>query len=615
MPSLAAADWLIVLIYCFFVLTAGFSLRPSVTTSRQYLQAGRALPGWLCGLAMVGASLGSQEVLAMGAAGARYGLASLGFFALGSIPAMIFAGLYLIPVYYGAKSGPDPATSSARSIPEYLGLRFDAKTRALSAVLFAATAVFSAGISFYVMARVFVALHVFDQISNSLNLPHAGILLLAIALPAALVLTYVLLGGLGAAMYNQALQFCVVVAGLLPLILLGLKNAGGWSGLKTAIPSGFLNEWTGAAHAATHSMGIGAIGLVLGLGLVLGGGTWCTDFRLLQAAMAAKDVGSARRAPLIAAALWVFVPLLVILPGLVAIGLPTPHTTTMVRYENGTIYHDITVVPPAVEAGQGLIPAKADAATGKPVMGPDGHPVLNYEMATPNLLLQFLPMGLFGLGVAALLACLMGGVAASLTAFSTVFTCDIYQTFLAKDASDKRILAVGRWAAVGGILLAIGAACAAMRFNSMLDAMILVFAVVNAPLFATLLLGAFWKRATGCGAFAGLLAGAAGALLHHGLALPRGAQKGIHGGWITVLHHPSSELAFGLGTAGIAFFVSFIVIAVVSAFTKARPEAELKGLVHSLVEPGRVSKTWWKRPEALAVAILLAAIAVNLIFI
>ncbi len=432
MPSLAAADWLIVLIYCFFVLTSGFSLRPSITASRQYLQAGRALPGWLCGLAMMGASVGSQEVLAMGAAGARYGLSSLGFFALGAIPAMIFAGLYLIPVYYGAKSGQDPATTSARSIPEYLGLRFDAKTRALNACLFAAMAVFSAGISLYAMARVFATLHVFDQISRTLKLPPAGSLLLAIALPAALVLAYVLLGGLGAAMYNQALQFCVAVAGLLPMVLLGLRNAGGWNGLKAAVPAGFLHEWSGAAHAGAHSLGIGGIGLVFGVGLVLGGATWCTDFRLLQAAMAAKNVESARRAPLIAAALWVFVPLLAVLPGVLAVGLPTPHTTVVVHDENGTIYHEITVVPPAAEAGHGLVPAKADAATGKPIMGADGHAVLDYEMATPNMLLQYLPMGLLGLGMAALLACLMGGVAASLTAFSTVFTCDIYQAFLAK---------------------------------------------------------------------------------------------------------------------------------------------------------------------------------------
>ena len=627
MLNFAAADWLILLIYFFFVLAAGFSLKPFMAGSKEYLQAGRALPAWLCGMAMLGAGLGSQELIGMGAAGARYGLASVRLFALGSIPAMIFAGLFLMPVYYGAKSGqralsgpqaPSGAGENgvaARSVPEYLGLRFDRKTRALNACLFAAMALFSAGISLYAMARIFAALHVFDGAFRALNLPPTGILLLAIALPAALVLAYVLLGGLAAAMYNQALQFCVVMAGMLPVVLLGLKKIGGWSGLKAAVPAGFLHEWSGVGHAGASPMGISAAVLVVGAGIVLGGSMWCADFRLLQTAMAAKDVESARRAPLIAAAARVFVPFLLILPGLIAVGLPTPRTTIVIRSENGAIYHEITIVPPAVEAGQGLVPARADAVTGKPVLGADGHAVLDYEMATPAMLLHFLPSGMLGLGLAALVACLMSGVAASLTAFNTVFACDIYQAFLAKGASDKQMLRAGRWAAVGGILLAIGAACAAMRFNNMLDAMVLIFAVANAPLFATLLLGMFWKRATGHGAFAGLIAGVAGALLHHGLALPQGEQPGIHGGWIAVLHHPSSELSLGLATAVFAFCMSLLVTAMVSACTEARPEEELAGLVHSLAARPPAHATWWKRPEALAAAILLAAIAVNAIFI
>jgi SSS family solute:Na+ symporter len=396
------------------------------------------------------------------------------------------------------------------------------------------------------------------------------------ALPAVLVLAYLLLGGLAAAMYNQLLQFSVLVAGLLPVVLVGLKRAGGWSGMKASVPANLLH-----AGAGGHSMGIGAVGLMLGAGIVLGGGTWCADFRLLQLAMAAKNVASARRAPLVAAALRVFVPLLLILPGLFALSLPTPRTTIVIHNDNGAIYHEITVVPPAVEAGQGL--------------------------------LAFLPSGLLGLGLAALVACLMSGMAASLAASNTVFACDIYQAFLKKHASDKQILKAGRWAAVGGTLLAFGAACAAMRVNDMLDAVLLVFALVNAPLFATLLMGALWKRATGHGAFAGLIAGMAAALLHHGTALPRGEQPGIHGGWIAVLYHPASDLALGLGTAVFAFVVSLLVTAVVSVCTKARPEAELAGLVCAAA-PAKAA--WWKQPEVIAAAIiLLAAITVNLAFL
>ena len=620
-PNLAAADSLILLIYAFFMLAAGFSLKPAMTGSREFMQAGRTLPGWLCGMAMLGAGLGSQEVLGMGAAGARYGLVSVGFFALGSIPAMLFAGLYLMPVFYGSNS---PAASSSktaltapRSIPEYLGQRFDRKTRVLNAFVFAAMSSFSAGIALYAMARVLVALHVFDRVASTLNLPPNGVLLLAMGLPAVLVLAYVLLGGLGAAMYNQAMQFCLVLAGLLPVVLLGLKRIGGWSGLKAAASAASLHGLTqaspGAAHSGAHPMGAGVIVLVLGAGLVLGGGTWCTDFRLLQTAMAAKNVESAQRSPIIAAAVRVFVPFVVVVPGLIAIALPTPHTSIVIHNDNGVIYHEITVVPPAVEAGSGLVPAKA-SADGKPIMS-NGHAELDYAMATPNVLLEFLPTGLLGLGVTALLACLMGGVAASITSFSTVFTCDIFQLLLARNAADKRLLSVARWAVLGGMLLAFGVACAAMRFDSMLDAMMLAFAFVNAPLFAVLLLAAFWRRATGHGAFAGLIAGAASALLHHGLALPRGEQPGIHGGWIAVLFHPSSEIVLGMETAVLAFFVSLLAAVAVSAFTKARAENELKGLVHSMVAKASTNPQWWKRPEAMAAAILLVAIAVNLIFV
>jgi solute:Na+ symporter, SSS family len=601
-PILGSADWLILLIYCFFVLSAGLSLAPAMTGSREYLQAGRRQPGWLCGLALASASMGSLEMLGMGAAGAKYGLASMGLFALGSIPALLFAALVFVPVFYGAVSA---SGAAVRSIPEYLGVRFDQKTRVLNAVLFTAMALFSAGISLYALARVIAALHVFDTVAGRFNLPAHGALLVSIALPALLVLAYVLLGGLAATMYNQLLQFCVLVAGLLPVVLLGLKRVGGWTGLKAA---DYLHV---AAHPGAHRPGM--VGLVLGAGIVLGGGTWCTDFRLLQTVMAAKNAAAAQRAPLVAAALRIFVPLLFILPGLLALGLPTPRTTITIHNENGAIYHEITVVPPTVEAGHGMVPAKADAA-GQPVKSANGEPVLDYAMAMPNTLLESLPSGLLGLGIAALLACLMSGVAASLTASNTVFACDIYQAFLKKDASDKQVLKAGRWAALGGMVLAIAAACVAMRCNDLSDAVVLVFAVVNAPLFAILLLGALCKRTTGHGAFAGLVAGFAAALLHHGTVLPRDEQPGLHGGWIKVLHHASSDMASDLGSAASAFIVSLLVTVAVSLCTTPRPEAELAGLTIGTATKGKAQSAWWKRSEIIAAAvILLAAIAVNLI--
>lgn len=615
MPILASVDWLILLIYGFFVLSAGFSLLPSVTGSREYLQAGRKLPGWLCGLAFASAGMGSLEVLGMGAAGAKYGLASMSLFALGSIPAMLFAALVFVPVFYGAESAPG---APVRSIPEYMGLRFDRKTRALTAGLFLAMALFTSGIALYAMARVFAALHVFDSIATGLKLPPTGAMLLSMALPALLVLAYVLLGGLAAAAYNQFLQFSILVAGLLPVVLLGLKKAGGWSGMKAAVPAGLLHAWTqapaGDAHDA-HLIGVRAVWTMLGIGILMGGGFWCTDFRVLQIPLAAKNAAAARRTPLIAAALRVFVPLVLIVPGLLTLGLPTPRTTIVIHNENGSIYHEITVVPPAVEQGQGLVPTKADAATGQPLKGANGQVLLDYTMAMPNALLAFLPTGLLGLGLAALLACLMSGVAASLTASNTVFACDIYEAFLRKDATDKQVLKAARWAAVGGTLLAVAAGYAALRVGDLPDLVILVFAVVNAPLFAALLLGILCKRFTAHGAFAGLIAGAAAALLHHGTALPWGERRGIHGGWIAVLHHSPSDMALGVGTAAFGFSVSVLVNVAVTMSTKARPAAELAGLVRSPAAPESAKAAWWKQPETLtAAAILLAAIAMNVLF-
>ena len=602
MPNLAATDSLIMLLYFFFVLAVGLSLKPLLTISLDFVQAGRALPAWICGLAMTAASIGSQEAIGMGAAGAHYGFASIPFYLLGAVPAMLFSGLYLMPVYYRSK---------ARTLPEFLSFRFDKKTRVLNACLFAAMAVFGAGVSLYAMARVFAALHILEAPLRAAGLEPQAVMILSMAVPAALVLACILLGGLTGTIYTLVIQFFVVVAGILPVVFLGLKQVGGWNGLKAAAGlAPFVQRGHGAGHSEFAIFAIAA-----GLGLMVSAGTWCADFRVLQAPMAAKDLNAARMAPLMAAAVRIVAPLLLILPAIVALALPTPRTTITIHNDNGAIYHEITVVPPDVENGQGLVPAIVDAPTGKPVNDAQGRAMFNYAMAAPNALLHFLPTGLLGLGLAALLASMMAGAASSLMAFSTVFACDLYEPLLRRNSSDEKSIAVVRWASVAGMLLAFAVACLAMRFNSLLDAMVLVFAVVNAPLLAALLLGAFWKRATGCGAFSGLIAGAAAALLHHGLALPRGMQPGIHGGWIAVLHHPSSEMHLSIGTALLAFLVSLIVTAVVSLFTKARPEEELAGLVHLSLAQEPASAIWWKRPEAFAIAVLLSAITVCAVFV
>jgi solute:Na+ symporter, SSS family len=331
--------------------------------------------------------------------------------------------------------------------------------------------------------------------------------------------------------------------------------------------------------------------------------------------MASKNMDSARRVPLIAAVPKMVFPFLVILPGLIAISLPTPKTQTVVREQNGVIIHETQVVPQTVADGRGIVPAKINPVTGKAMLDASGKPLLDYDMATPNMLLHYFPTGILGLGLTALLASFMSGMAGNVTAFNTVFTYDLYQSYIHKGASDRHYLAVGRWATVGGILLSISTAYAAISFNNIMDTLQLVFSFVNAPLFATFLLGMFWKRTTGHAAFTGLITGTVAAMLHHGLTLPIEAHPGIHGGWLTVIHHYPSDMAQNFWGAIFAFSSNFIVTVIVSFLTKPKPESELVGLVRSLTPKPQTSHlTWWKRPEALAIAVLVGAVALNIFF-
>ena len=601
---LTAVDWLIMGLYFAFVLGIGYALRRRIKTSKDFFQAGRALPAWICGLAFISANLGAQEVIGMGASGAKYGLETAQFYGIGAIPAMLFVGIFMMPFYYGSK---------ARSVPEFLRLRFDEKTRGLNACSFAVMTVFSSGISMYAMARLIQALHIFDGLFDALGLPRDGIFTFAIVLSAVIVLLYIFFGGLTSAIYNEVLQFFLIVAGFLPLVLLGLKNVGGWSGMKTAVSSidpRMIHEWKGIMHPATNPMGIDPIGLGIGLGFVLGAGYWCTDFLVIQTAMASHNMDSARRVPIIAAIPKMFFPFLIIVPGLLAITVTASHRIMDPPHAGAAVY-----ASPTAGGGRGLIPVKVDPLTGKTMYDASGHPILDYDMAIPNMLLHYFPTGILGLGLTALLASFMSGMAGNVTAFNTVFTYDLYQSYIHKGASDRHYLLVGRWATVGGILLSIGTAFVAINFNNIMDTLQLVFAFVNAPLFATFLLGMFSKRTTGHGAFWGLLAGTVAATLHHGLTLPMQALPGIHGGWIMVLHHYPSDMAQNFYGAIYAFTANFVVAVLVSLFTKPRPEAELVGLVHSLTpKPPQLHRAWWKRPEALAVAVLIGMVILNLIF-
>lgn len=595
--NLTSIDWVIMLLYFVFVLGVGFAVKRYMKTSTDFFLAGRSIPAWVCGLAFISANLGAQEVIGMAASGAKYGIATSHFYWIGAIPAMVFVGVFMMPFYYGSR---------ARSVPEYLRLRFDEKTRALNAISFATMTVFSSGISMYAMAKLIQTLHVFDGPAKALGLPPGSIFHFSILLSAVIVLVYIFLGGLTSAIYNEVLQFFLIVAGFLPLVFLGLKNVGGWNGIKAQLPSAYTHSWQGMGSAHTNPMGVEWFGLAMGLGFVLSFGYWCTDFLVVQRAMAAKSMSAARKTPLIAALPKMVFPFLVILPGLIAISLPTqPPVST-----NAGL-HGVVEQP----QGKGLIPVKVDETTGTPMLDGNGKPILDYDLAIPNMLLHYFPTGMLGLGLTALLASFMSGMAGNVTAFNTVWTYDIYQSYLKKNASDQHYLFMGRMATVFGIALSIGAAYAATRFNNIMDFLQLVFAFVNAPLFATFLLGMFWKRTTGHGAFAGLLSGTAAAALHHGLTLPAGALPGIKGGWLQSIHAYPSEMAQNFWTAIWAWSVCFGVTLLVSLVTKPHPDEKLTGLVYSLTKrESEEHLPWYQRPAWLGAIVLGLAVVLNVIF-
>jgi len=601
--TLTGLDWLLMLVYFSFVLGIGFSLKKKTTTSAAFFQAGRAMPAWICGLAFISANLGAQEIIGMGASGAKYGISTSHFYWIGAIPAMVFLGVFMMPFYYGSR---------ARSVPEYLRLRFDEKTRGFNAISFALMTIFSSGISMYAMAKLLQILHIFDRPFTSLGLGPDYIFHVCIVSSALVVLVYVLLGGLSSAIYNEVLQFFLIVAGFMPLVYLGLRDAGGWSGIRSSVPEPMTHLWKGFGSAATSPMGVDAFGVAMGLGFVLSFGYWCTDFLVVQRAMAADSMAAARRTPLIAAFPKMLFPFLVVLPGLIALSVGQVGRVGRVAQvgQVGQVGNEAAAVAPP----SGVIPYKVREGTNDIVRDENGRPQLDYDLTVPTLLLRYFPTGMLGLGLTALMASFMSGMAGNVTAFNTVWTYDIYQAYLRPKASDAHYLWMGRMSTVCGIAASILTAYVAAQFNNIMDVLQLVFAFVNAPLLATFLLGMFWKRATGHGAFAGLLAGTMAAALHHGLTLPAGAAAGVKGGWLGMLKIYPSEMAQNFWTAIDAFTVCFVVTIVASLITKPREERELVGLVYSLTERPRDEQLpWYRRPAILGVVVLVATALLNVI--
>lgn len=559
--SLNWMDSLIMIIYFLFVLGIGWALKKYMKDASAFLEAGRSLPAWVTGLAFISANLGALEVIGMAASGAKYGMMTVHFYWIGAIPAMLFLAIFMMPFYYGSK---------ARSVPEYLKLRFDEKTRGFNAFSFALMTIMASGASMHALALMAEKLLGWDYT-------------LSLVGGAVIVLVYTYLGGLSSAIYNEVLQFFLIVIGFLPLVLISLHDVGGWAGLEERLSPEMMSTWAYAGSAEQNPMGVGIMGIVLGLGFVLSFGYWCTNFLVVQRAMAAGSMSAARRTPLIGALPKMFLPFLVIIPGMIAASL--------------------------LQGDPDIIPFKEGSTT-----------IRDFDAVIPSLLVKYLPAGVLGLGVTALMASFMSGMAGNVTAFNTVWTYDIYQSYLVPGKSDKHYLRVGQITTIVGVLVSILAAFVAKMFNNVMDFLQLIFAFINAPLFATFLLGMFTKRTTGHGAFWGLLSGTFCAAIHHGLTIPLGAESVIKGGWLTgldnVLHVYPSEMAQNFWTAIIAFSIALVLTVVISMATKrTKTDEDLTGLVYQLTPKYKdEGASWYQRPEPLAVFIAIIAIVLSIIF-
>ncbi|HLA84499.1 MAG TPA: sodium:solute symporter family protein, partial [Thermoguttaceae bacterium] len=546
--NLGHVDYLVLIVYAVFVLGIGIVLKRYMKTSTDFFLSGRSIPAWIAALAFVSANLGANEVIGMGACGAKYGMLTCHFYWLGAVAAMVFVGVFMMPFYYGSK---------ARSVPEYLKLRFDEKTRGFNAISFAVMTVFMSGISMYALAKLMQILLNWD-------------FSLCVWVSAAVVLVYVFLGGLTSAIYNEVLQFFLIVLGFLPLTLLGLWEMGGWTGLKARLadfaqaapqhypPNAWTSVWACMDSEASNPMNVEWFGMVVGLGFVLAFGYWCTDFLVVQRAMAAESMSAARRTPVLATIPKILIPIIVVVPGMIAL-VAQPHEGVFPATDPPTAesVFDTKLAPPCV----GLIPPKLDP---KPVTqtidgvektvyrvktDKQGRVELDYDMTVPMMLIQYFPTGLLGLGLTALMASFMSGMAGNVTAFNTVWTYDIYQSYILPNRGDRHYLWVGRMATVFGILASIGTAYMASQFNNIMDFIQMVFSFVNAPLFATFLLGMFWKRTTGHGAFIGLVSGTLASAMHTALTGPTGQWLVGHGLLAKPLRDYGTDMAQNFGMA------------------------------------------------------------------
>ncbi len=544
-------DYTFVVIYFALVLGIGFAARRSVASSLDFLLSGRSLPSWVTGLAFISANLGAIELIGMTANGAQYGIPTVHYYWIGAIPAMVFLGIVMMPFYYGSKS---------RSVPEFLGKRFNTTTQRTMGVVFALSSVLIAGVNLFALGLILEALLGWS-------------LFLAIPVAALVVLSYTFLGGLSAAIYNEVLQFFVILALLIPVTIAGLARVGGYSGLKERITSSAgggaeqLSAWPGTSLTEISSNFLSVLGIVFGLGFVLSFGYWTTNFAEVQRALSARNTAAARLTPIIGAYPKALVALVIIIPGMVA-GV--------------------------------LIPQISDLKAG------GGGGGATYNDALTLLLGEVLPNGVLGVAVAGLLAAFMAGMAANISSLNTVVTYDIWQDWIRPGRSDGYYLRVGRVVTVVGSVLAIGTAALASTFTNLMDYIQALASFFNAPLFAIFILGLFWKRMSPTAGWTGLISGTVAAVTVDVL---------VRFGVIPVSNQAGSFIG-----ASAAFVVGVGVGVLVSQFQAPKPDRELVGLVWSLTERQKQSdlspedRGWFRSPLVLGVGVLVLSAVLYVIF-
>ena len=542
-------DYAFPVVYFITIVVLGFLVKRATRTAGDFFLSGRSMPAWVTGLAFISANMGALEILGNAANGAQYGLSAIHFFWLGAIPAMIFLGIAMMPFYY---------SSRVHSVPEYLRRRFNNATHVLNALIFALSQVLIAGINLYALALIIHLL---------LGWPLA----FSIALGAAVVLVYIVVGGLSAAIYGEVLQFFVILAGLAPIVIIGLHHVGGWNALAHHMPdTSHLDTWEGTQVGHwTNPLG-DWIGLAMGEGFLLAFGYWTTNFAEVQRALSANSLNAARRTPIIGALPKLFLPLFTVVPGMIALAI-IPH------------------------------------------LGQAGGP--SFNQAIPSLMATLLPNGVLGLAVTALLAGFMAGMAANVSGFNTVFTYDIWRPYVVRNRGDHYYLTVGRWATVAGIVASVGTAFIAASYNNIQNYMQMLFSFFNTPLFTVFLIGVLWRRTTPWAAFWGMLAGSAAAAAAH-FAAPNMAW--FYQGGVMEDARFSAQMANFYGAIA-AFIGTAIVTIVISTFTTPRPAGELKGLIWGMPDPNSPDAhealqgtPWFRSPVLLGILMLIVVVAASL---